>query len=370
MSKIGSIFEEVDPVDVVYNAMIEKNPALAKFGKKAFRIIKVIPATGSRNTEARVVGLGDAGMEGIMSVFYDRASLAKVGNSTMNQAKKPTITLAQAAGTVVTLSTVMPMINKLFGFNLNTDLNTWPDVSAANITVPARGQKVTMTLSAVASANAGYTPVSLRTLPGTTLAIDFVNRGQAIGAVAVDRAINPFVKADGNINWSAETISANPANVKKSLLLKIINVDFSDLVNEVPEASNIYYGGLGGGNRYQKWPIRQALAEGIKKRCQELDIPIIDFTVAYQSGMSPELWSQLPDHKARFLRTVFRAQSDIAGQPWANPKFQKCLLTVSSFQNVYGFAVSGYYEPQTARVEAKEGWATNLANYPINYNLV
>lgn len=370
MSKIGSIFEEVDPVDVVYDAMIEKNPGLAKFGKNAFRIIKVLPATGARNTEARVVGMGDVGMEGIISVFYDRASLAKVSNSAINQAKKPTITLAQAAGTVMTLSTVMPMINKLFGFNLNTALYTWPDVTSPNITVPARGQKVTMTLSAFASANAGYAPVSLRTLPGTTLAIDFVNRGQAIGAVAVDRSINPFVKADGNINWSAETMSANPTDVKKSLLLKIINVDFSDIVNQVPEINNVYYGGLGGGNRYHKWPLRAELAAGIKKRCQELDIPIIDFAPAYQSGMSPEAWNQLPDHKARFLRAVFRAQSDIAGQPWANPKFQKCLLTTSSFQNVYGFVVSGYYEPQLARVEAKEGWATNLANYPINYNLV
>lgn len=369
MSKIGSIFEEVDPVDVVYNAMIEKNPGMAKFGKKGFRIIKVLPATGSRNTEARVVGIGEAGMEGIMSVFYDRASLAKVGNSAMNPAKKPTITLAQAAGAVLTLGTVMPMINKLLGFNLNTDLFTWPDVSAANITAPARGQKVTMTLNAVPSASGGYAPVSLRTLPGTSLAIDFVNRGQAIGAVAVERGINPFIKADGNLNWSAEVMSANPDNVKKSLLLKIINVDFSDIINEVAETANIYYGGIGGGNRFHMWPMRAAMSAGIKKRCQELDIPVIDFSAAYQSGLSIELWNQLPDHRARFLRAVFRAQSDIAGQPWSNPKFQKCLLTTGSFQNPYGFAVSSYYEPRAATVEAKEGWATTLANYPINYNL-
>lgn len=369
MSKITSIFEELDPLDVIWNAMIEKNPGLTKYGKNSFRVLKIMPATGTRNTEARVVGIGDAGIEGIMSVFYDRASMAKVSNVAITPARNPTLTVANAAGTVLPLSSILTQLNALLGFNLKMDGN-WPDLATFNVTVPARGSKATFTLQGVVSASGGFPPVSIRTLPGTTMTIDMVNRGPAIGSVAVDRGLNPFVKADGNLNWLAEVMSADPANVKKSLLLKIINVDFSDIVNEVTEFSNIYYQGLGGGNQYYIWPIRVGLADGIKKRCQELGLPIIDFGApCRQSGMSPEVWAQLPDHKLKFLNSVFRYNSQLGNVPWANTKFAKCLLTAASFVNQFGFVVSGQYLPVAAKVEAKEGWATTLANYPIHYNL-
>lgn len=367
MSKITSIFEELDPLDVIWNAMIEKNPGLVKYGKNSFRVLKIIPATGTRNTEARVVGIGEAGIEGIMSVFYDRASMAKVANAGITPARNPTLTVAAAAGTVLSLATILPQLNSLLGFNLKLD-GSWPDLTALNVTVPARGGKASFTLQGIASASGGFPPVSVRTLPGTTLTVDMVNRGPTIGSVAVDRGLNPFVKADGTLNWTAETMSADPANVKKSLLLKIINVDFSDIVNEVAETSNLYYGGLTPNRASNIWPVRAGLTDGIKKRCIELGIPIIDFGQARQSGMFPEMYVQ-PDQKLKFNNAIYRYTSQLGNVPWANTKFAKCLLTTGSFQNSTGFGVSGVYAPIAATVEAKEGWATNLANYPINYNL-
>lgn len=369
MSKIASIFEEVEPLDVIWNAMIEKNPELIKYGKNCFRVLKIMPYVGARNTEARVVGIGDSGIEGIMSVFYDRASLTKVANNGISPARKPTITVAQAAGAVLPLATILPQINALLGFNLVSTGN-WLDLSTFNVTVPARGTKVSFTLQGVASATGGFPPVSIRTLPGTTLTMELVNRGQAISAAATERGLNPFIKADGNINWGAETISADPTKTKKSLLLKIINVDFSDLINEVSEFSNIYYQGLSADRKYNIWPIRAALAAGIKQRCIDLGLPAIDFGApARQSGLAIETWNQLPLHREKFLNSVFRYTAQLGNVAYANTKFAKCLLTNGSFQNAFGFVVSGIYSPIAATVEAKEGWATDLANYPINYNL-
>lgn len=369
MSKIASIFEEVEPLDVIWNAIIEKNPELIKYGKNCFRVLKIMPYAGARNTEARVVGIGDSGIEGIMSVFYDRASLTKVANNGFSPARKPTITVAQAAGTVLPLATILPQINALLGFNLVSTGN-WLDLSTFNVTVPARGAKVSFTLQGVASATGGFPPVSVRTLPGTTLTMELVNRGQAIGSAATERGLNPFIKPDGNINWTAEVMSADPTKVKKSLLLKLINVDFSDIVNEVAERSNIYQWGLAPDRSHWIWYIRQGLVDGIKKRCADLDIPIVDFgPPAKQSGWSLELQAQLPAHTVKFYDSVFRTTASLGAVPWANAKFAKCLLTADSFKNTYGFATSGNYYPYPAKVEAKEGWATNLANYPINYNL-
>lgn len=367
MANVKSIFEEATPLDAVWNAIIEKNPGLAKYGKDSFTVLKIFPATGSRNTEVRMVGNGNVGIEGIMSAFYDRADLGKL-NKTFG-ARKPTINVALAQGTVLTYASLLPQINALLGYNLTLD-GKWPDIQAGSVTVPARGGKVSFTLQSVPSASGGFYPASARTLPGTSLSIDLVNRGQTINNGAPNRSINPFVKADGNLNWTGETVSADKTKTLKSLLVKIYNVDFSDLVNEVTERSNIYQWGLAPDRTHWIWYIRQALADGIKKRCQDLDIPIIDIgNPAKQSGWSLELQAQLPTHAYKFYDSIFRTVSSLGAAPWANPRFTKCILTADSFKNIYGFPVAGQYQPRPGSVEAKEGWATSLANYPINYNL-
>ena len=64
----------------------------------------------------------------------------------------------------------------------------------------------------------------MRTKPGSTLNVQFINKGSKISDQLVSRAPKPFIRADQNLNWTlADNMPVNAAKLHPGVLLRTLD---------------------------------------------------------------------------------------------------------------------------------------------------
>lgn len=356
MQTIDTLLQEDDPIEMVIAEILGQHPELEALPPGSFSVSKIKPSLGDRNTEAIIVGTAASGIKGKMSIFYDRADLGRVFNQYGDTVVNPEIFINADVGATVSVNDILPQINAALKLKLLTSGN-WLDVQAFTFTAAAKGGKTSIALTGKAGAADGTPPVSARVLPGKQLKIDVVNRGSHINKKLLNRSINPFVKADGFLNWGGETILAS--NPVRSLLLALHNVDFSDIFNQMPLDQILTYAAYTNGAYI--WKFNRTIVTAIKDRCVSLGLPIIDFTDAQQSGKQN-------GQGAMLLVQVFRDTSLYSATSFVNKgKFARMVATGDSFMGI--ISPTGTIRNVKPTIEAKLGWALDAPNYPLYFNL-
>lgn len=166
---------------------------------------KIAIATNSENgnTVVSVYGNPAAGFRGATQLQYDRRELSRIYNQYGDVQRFPAILLSAQPGTKVKFYTLLPQIKQALGVEIITD-GSWPDAADFEITVPNKDQYQEFTI--VIAAN------SLQYMPGKNPILRLRNTGVSIGVSAVNRSIEPYVRADrtlvcsyGSYNVDTET---------------------------------------------------------------------------------------------------------------------------------------------------------------------
>lgn len=356
MQTIHNLLQEEDPIEMVLAEVRQQHPQLAILPADALTVSKIKPAVGERNTEAVIAGLPVSGLKGKLSVFYDRADLNKVYNVFGDTLVNPKVYVAADVGSNIVVNDILAQINAALNLKLKTSGN-WLDVQSFSFVAAAKDDKTTIALTAKSGTADGSPPVSARVMPGTQLKIDIVNRGSHLISKLINRGLNPFIKTDGFLNWGGESILA--ANPKRSLLLALYSVSFSDIFAQYQETQWMPYAGYG--FSVHKWRFNPEIVTAIKERCMALDLPVIDFTAAQQSGRA----STYADFMATF---VFRQTSAYPNAGHVNKKFARVILLGDSFTGVP--TPTGVLQNVKPTIESRLDWATDFANYPIHFNNV
>lgn len=356
MQSIDTLLQEDDPIEMVLAEVLSQHPELAILPPDALTVSKILPHVGERNTEAVIVGLPLSGLKGKLSVFYDRADLNKVYNIYGDKLINPKVYVAADVGSNVVVNDILAQINAALGLKLKTT-GSFLDVQSFSFVAAAKNDKTTIALTAKNGTADGSPPVSARVLPGKQLKIDIVNRGSHINNKFLNRGLNPFIKADGLLNWSGETVVA--ATPSRSLLLSLHALDFSDIFTQKPLDQILTFINFDGSSYI--WKFIPSVCNEIKARCTKLGLPVIDFTNAQQTG-------RLSSAGASMMTQVFR---DTATYPdtsvFNKTKFAKMIAIGDSFAGV--ISPAGVVKNIKPTIEQKPGWTLDFANYPIYFNL-
>lgn len=209
----------VNPWDEVAHMLVEANPGL-DFSK--VRPYRLIAGTG-RNTRLFLVGSSSAGVAGKLFIEYDRLNPAMVFSKFGDLTKNRPVRLYGLPGTVIKVSDILRQINDLLGIQL-TMTGDYRDIVDGNFTLPAKNVMFTLDIIPFVSAT-GDLPINLRIAPSTKLPLNITNGGAILKDL--NKGLNPFVRADGNINW---ILADRPVtDLSKSRDLALYNLDFSDL---------------------------------------------------------------------------------------------------------------------------------------------
>ena len=211
-----------DPIDEL-RAIINKD--FPDIDTSVFDVSLVKVSTGTGNTELLLVGDAAKGIAGSLKVNINRLDPKTLFNKFGQIQKNHTLRLTAMAGATVKLYDIIAHLNNLLGTKLTVSGN-YPDVADQSIIVPAKGQKITINIGSVQSAN-GDIPVSLRIAPGKTFAIDVLNQGSGIVTSMVNRNMNPFVSTVGDLVWSLEKMPVASAVASTNLLLR--SLDFTSI---------------------------------------------------------------------------------------------------------------------------------------------
>lgn len=209
----------VDPWAEIAQMLVEANPGL-DFSK--VRPYRLIAGTG-RNTRLFIVGSSAAGLAGKLYVEYDRLNPANVFSKFGDLTKHRPIRLYGLPGTAMKVSDILRQINDLLGIKL-TMTGDFRDIADSNFTLPAKGATIVIDVQPYVSAS-GELPVNLRLAPATKLTLNLTNGGAILKDL--NKGLNPFVKADGNINWLL--MDRPVTDMTKSRDLALYNLDFSDI---------------------------------------------------------------------------------------------------------------------------------------------
>lgn len=172
-------------------------------------------------------------VKGSIVVSYERADLAKLFNKFANASKIPIISLSLNPGTSYKLSEFIDVLNATLGTALKLKGSSgYYDIVDATFTAPAKGGTVNVSVATDAIPSDGaFNAMPLRVSNARAGQVKIANRGVTVGKLATVRSINPFVRDDGNLNAGTEPISV--ANPTASILLRLYNMDFSELFGTV-----------------------------------------------------------------------------------------------------------------------------------------
>lgn len=219
--EVFSLFKKQIP-ELANASHADYNPAL----------IKQDPSNPSRVLLA-ITSKNPAVVKGNIVVSYERADLAKLFNNFADDSKIPEISLSLNPGTSYKLSQFIDVLNATLGTTLAVKGSSgYYDIVDANFTAPAKGATVNVSVVTDAIPTDGaFVTMPLRVSNASTGQVKIANRGVTIDKAAVARSLNPFVRADGNLNAGTEPISV--ANPTASILLRLYNMDFSELFGTV-----------------------------------------------------------------------------------------------------------------------------------------
>lgn len=214
----------------VFSLFKKQNPELANASYMDYNpaLIKQDPSNPSR-VLLSITSKNPAVVKGSIVVSYERADLAKLFNNFADDSKLPEISLNLNPGTSYKLSQFIDVLNTVLGTALAVKGSSgYYDIVDATFTAPAKGGTINVSVATDAIPSDGaFAAMPLRVSNASTGQVKIVNRGVTIDKAAPTRNINPFVRADGNLNAGTEPISI--ANPTASILLRLYTMDFSEL---------------------------------------------------------------------------------------------------------------------------------------------
>lgn len=208
-----------DPWAEIVEMLVAANPRL---DPKTVRPYKLTAGT-SRNTKLFLVGSSSVGVAGKLTIEYDRFDPADVFSRFGDLTKDRAIRLYGLPGKVMKLSEILQQVNEVLGVKLSMT-SDFRDIIDRDITLPAKNAAVVVDIMPYVSAT-GELPINLRIMPSTKLSLSVINGGESLKLV--NKGLNPFVKANGNLNWA---FGERPlTDMSKSRDIALYNLDFSEM---------------------------------------------------------------------------------------------------------------------------------------------
>lgn len=218
----------------VFSLFKKQTPKLANANYTDYNpaLIKQDPNNPSRVLLV-ITSKNPAVVKGSIVVSYERADLVKLFNKFADDSKIPIISLSLNPGTSYKLSEFIDVLNATLGTALTVKGSSgYYDIVDATFTAPAKGGTINVSVATDAIPSDGaFAAMPLRVSNASTGQVKIANRGVTVDKLATVRSINPFVRADGNLNAGTEPISV--ANPTASVLLRLYNMDFSELFGTV-----------------------------------------------------------------------------------------------------------------------------------------
>lgn len=218
-----------DPWAEVAQMLIEANPGL-DFSK--IRPYKIAAGTG-RNTRLFLVGSSAAGVAGKLYVEYDRLNASGLFSKFGDLTKHRPMRLYGLPGTTVKISDILRQLNDMLGVQL-TMTGDFRDIAEGSFVMPAKSTSIVIDILPHVSAS-GDLPVNLRMAPATKLSLNVVNGGAILKDL--NKALNPFVKSNGNINWALADRPLDTPTPARDLIL--YNRDFSEFFGNTGLIRNV-----------------------------------------------------------------------------------------------------------------------------------
>ena len=191
-----------------------------------YRIAELTGDPSGKNTKVTIYGNSTTGIEGTIDLKIDRIDLNKQFNKFGAVTKKPAILVFGTAGAATTLAANLDQVNARLGTDFSLT-GAHPDLNPASFTFPSKDAAVDVPLVGYQNASAER-PFSLRTKPGSTLNVQFINKGSKISDKLVGRAPKPFVRADQNLNWTVvDNMPLSAVKIHPALVMRTL--DFSSV---------------------------------------------------------------------------------------------------------------------------------------------
>lgn len=208
----------VEPLAEIMAMLKEANPGLDTTTISAYKLT----AGTTRNSKLYLIGSTAAGIAGRLTVDYDRLNPAAVFSKFGDLTKNRALQLYGVPGTVMKISDVLRQVNDLLGVQL-TMTGQFRDIIDGTFTLPAKNASIVVDIMPFVSAT-GELPINLRIMPSTKLSLSV--RGGGALLAGLNKGLNPFAKADGNINW---TLSPRPiGDMTPSRDLLLYQQDFTE----------------------------------------------------------------------------------------------------------------------------------------------
>ena len=260
-----------DPRSELLQIIQQQNPQFPVTTPDNLIVYKVETGT-AKNTKVSFYLKAAAGATGKGTIEYDRVPIGKLLNIYGSVTKTPPVYMFGTPGTSIQLSTITAELKA--AFNINFNKTNFPDLSDQSIVYPAKNAYTEVNLwplttslrfsAAVESDRNSYAVVRI------------TNRGTVLTSKAVQRNINPFLRADGSLKWTLD-LSSTPANCADRFTDVLLSLcDFSDIFAGHPTASGLFT--MVGAKQYKFLPAimdqinAKLSAVGIKRLYSQSDI--------------------------------------------------------------------------------------------------
>lgn len=212
------------------------------------------------NTVVSVYGNPAAGFRGTAQLQYDRRELSRIYNKYGDVTRKPAISLSGQPGGKVKFFSLLPQIKAALGVEIITD-GSWADAGDFEITVPNKDKYQEFTI--VIAAN------SLQYVPGKNPVLRLLNTGVSIGTVAIDRVLEPYLRANRTLVLKGSTYNVD---TEKRLIPAIVlrSHDFTNLclrpLGEILRRQDSY----GANRNWTNWYFQNAFVDKVNAALAEI----------------------------------------------------------------------------------------------------
>lgn len=276
---------------------------------------RIKPQATGPNTTVTITGVLGSGITGTIALGYNRIDLSKFYNKFGQVTKKPVVRIAAMASSTKALADVILQLNTALGLTL-TDTGTYKDLNAVSFTVPTKGAKTAVTLTANTNIT-GTGATSLRLVPGTTLQIEFENIGAVLTSALLQRNTTPFLNGNMVQNTAGWTVDINVPKVIPDAITR--DLDFTaDLRLTDTSVSTDFIIKTGGTSYDTTYAFERPLLSKINARLTGAGLPAIR-----------EDWSWLPNSSSydTGLAKVLKVKTDVTlSASRLNPKFSHVLV--------------------------------------------
>lgn len=261
------------------------------------------------------------GYNGNMKIRLNRMDLSKALNKFGVVSKVPSVKIFGIYNEAKTVYNYISQINSALGITLATT-GDYRDIDDATFNVPAKGSKVEVSVTP----NAGTAPpFSLQLLPGTPFKLNMLNMGFLLSSAAVARNMNPFIKSNGNVNWSLAT-SSPVATPLKDKAIQMFNDDFTDLFTTYPPTSMVTV--TAAASNTMNFTLQAAFKTALNARLAAIGVPLVNsfvYNVHWSIADTPaEYWTPRVKYTAGLT------------DPRVNHNYNSVFIMEAAYQTVTG----------------------------------